>query len=269
VDTCLLEAENSGPEVVCIKQRLLDMRTYRMGLIQTHDQLKFSYQAIIEGARQLGLINSVPTFETPVVEASDSSSEEDVPPPLPPPRTESLKKGSSQEEEEEVVVAKSEVVQLQDREVTITDSEPFNSTEQFNNIPAKLETKMVNGNAMLEEEDSLTTCMSVTTSNSSSVEHSPNKCILSDSKMLERKRYVRSVRPREEGQDSDGELRKRKNEEKNTTEEKLKEVEKAIQKQDYWKKKRELWRDKAYPFCVGLAIFAAGTYFYFREQVED
>eukprot|EP00090_Calanus_glacialis_P020562 TRINITY_DN3167_c0_g1_i1.p1 TRINITY_DN3167_c0_g1~~TRINITY_DN3167_c0_g1_i1.p1 ORF type:complete len:497 (-),score=185.88 TRINITY_DN3167_c0_g1_i1:543-2033(-) len=268
VDTCLLEAENSGPEVVCIKQRLLDMRTFRMGLIQTHDQLKFSYQAIIEGARQLGLINSVPTFETPVVEASDSSSEEDVPPPLPPPRTESLKKGSSQEEEE-VVVAKSEVVQLQDREVTITDSEPFNSTEQFNNIPAILETKMVNGNAMLEEEDSLTTCMSVTTSNSSSVEHSPNKCILSDSKMLERKRYVRSVRPREDGQDSEGELRKRKNEEKNTTEEKLKEVEKAIQKADDWKKKMELWQDKVYPFCVGLAIFAAGTYFYFREEVED
>ena len=125
VDTCLLEAENSWPEVLCIKQRLLNIRTYRTGLIQTHDQLKFSYQAIIDGARQLGLINSVPTFETPVEEASDLSSEEDVPPPLPPPRTESLKKGAT-----------SEVVQLQDREVTITDSEPFNSTEQFNNIPS-------------------------------------------------------------------------------------------------------------------------------------
>ena len=44
VDTCLLEAQNSGPEVMCIKQRLLDMRTFRMGLIQTEDQLKFSYQ---------------------------------------------------------------------------------------------------------------------------------------------------------------------------------------------------------------------------------
>merc|ERR1719430_311045 len=120
VDSCLLEAENFGPEVVCIEQRLLDMRTYRMGLIQTEDQLKFSYQSIIEGARQLGLINSVPTFEVPVAEASDSSSEEDIPPPLPPPRTESLKKRSSEddddeEEEKEVVVAnKSEVVQLQD-----------------------------------------------------------------------------------------------------------------------------------------------------------
>ena len=48
VDSCLLEAESSGPEEVNIKQRLLDMRTFRMGLIQTDDQLKFSYQAIIE-----------------------------------------------------------------------------------------------------------------------------------------------------------------------------------------------------------------------------
>ena len=48
VDSCLLEAETAGPEAVNIKQRLLDMRTFRMGLIQTDDQLKFSYQAIIE-----------------------------------------------------------------------------------------------------------------------------------------------------------------------------------------------------------------------------
>lgn len=29
------------------------MRRHRMGLIQTPDQLRFSYQAIIEGAKQL------------------------------------------------------------------------------------------------------------------------------------------------------------------------------------------------------------------------
>lgn len=29
------------------------MRKYRMGLIQTPEQLRFSYQAIIEGAKQL------------------------------------------------------------------------------------------------------------------------------------------------------------------------------------------------------------------------
>lgn len=36
-----------------VKEILLEMRKYRMGLIQTPEQLKFSYQAIIEGAKQL------------------------------------------------------------------------------------------------------------------------------------------------------------------------------------------------------------------------
>lgn len=31
----------------------MDMRQYRMGLIQTADQLRFSYQAIIEGAKRI------------------------------------------------------------------------------------------------------------------------------------------------------------------------------------------------------------------------
>jgi hypothetical protein len=48
VDTCLLEAEKFGPGAVSIKQRLLEMRTCRKGLIQTEEQLKFSYQSIIE-----------------------------------------------------------------------------------------------------------------------------------------------------------------------------------------------------------------------------
>jgi len=32
---------------------LVDMRRYRMGLIQTPDQLRFSYLAMIEGAKRL------------------------------------------------------------------------------------------------------------------------------------------------------------------------------------------------------------------------
>lgn len=34
-----------------IKQLLLNMRKYRMGLIQTPDQLRFSYMTIIEGGK--------------------------------------------------------------------------------------------------------------------------------------------------------------------------------------------------------------------------
>lgn len=50
----LLQLENINMEKgedVNVKQILLSMRKYRMGLIQTPDQLRFSYMAIIEGAK--------------------------------------------------------------------------------------------------------------------------------------------------------------------------------------------------------------------------
>lgn len=36
-----------------IREVLLEMRRYRMGLIQTADQLRFSYLAVIEGAKYI------------------------------------------------------------------------------------------------------------------------------------------------------------------------------------------------------------------------
>ncbi|XP_036395005.1 tyrosine-protein phosphatase non-receptor type 2-like [Megalops cyprinoides] len=52
VDTCLVLMEKrKDPSTVDIQQVLLDMRKYRMGLIQTPDQLRFSYMAVIEGAK--------------------------------------------------------------------------------------------------------------------------------------------------------------------------------------------------------------------------
>lgn len=87
------------------------MRKYRMGLIQTPDQLRFSYQAIIEGAKQLSqppcddtevlLIQYIFIFILPDfflfqncnsdhIEPYGVSSDEDEPPPPPPPRGESL-----------------------------------------------------------------------------------------------------------------------------------------------------------------------------------
>jgi hypothetical protein len=75
------------------------------------------------------LINSIPTFETPLVEVSVSSSEDDVPLHSPiEAMTESLK-------EEAIVVTKYEEVQLQERQLTISS----------NNITIKLETKMLKG----------------------------------------------------------------------------------------------------------------------------
>ena len=86
-----------------------------MGLIQTVDQLKFSYMAIVEGAKQLGVIpqdalsdlvgpkpppprNSDPETssssdgEAELIE--DEESDEDIAPPLPPKRSESLLKSN-------------------------------------------------------------------------------------------------------------------------------------------------------------------------------
>ncbi|XP_014661897.1 PREDICTED: tyrosine-protein phosphatase non-receptor type 1-like [Priapulus caudatus] len=54
VDTCLVLIEKSrDPESIDVKEILLDMRKYRMGLIQTPDQLRFSYLAIIEGGKRI------------------------------------------------------------------------------------------------------------------------------------------------------------------------------------------------------------------------
>ncbi|MBV94733.1 Tyrosine-protein phosphatase non-receptor type 1, partial [Eschrichtius robustus] len=51
-DTCLLLMDKrKDPSSVDIKKVLLEMRKFRMGLIQTADQLRFSYLAVIEGAK--------------------------------------------------------------------------------------------------------------------------------------------------------------------------------------------------------------------------
>lgn len=47
-------SHRKDPSSVQIRQVLLEMRRYRMGLIQTADQLRFSYLAVIEGAKYIG-----------------------------------------------------------------------------------------------------------------------------------------------------------------------------------------------------------------------
>lgn len=112
-----------------VKEVLLEMRTYRMGLIQTPEQLRFSYQAIIEGAKQLlssscedkevltsygrygsleracfqncnsDIVITNKYFENnggnssdAEEEEEDEEEEEEEPPPLPPPRLDSLRR---------------------------------------------------------------------------------------------------------------------------------------------------------------------------------
>ncbi|XP_041664888.1 tyrosine-protein phosphatase non-receptor type 2 [Cheilinus undulatus] len=79
VDTCVvLMDKRKDPSLVDIKSILLDMRKYRMGLIQTPDQLRFSYMAVLEVAkyirgdssvqncwRELSREDQEPTLESP------------------------------------------------------------------------------------------------------------------------------------------------------------------------------------------------------------
>ncbi|XP_059206536.1 tyrosine-protein phosphatase non-receptor type 2 [Centropristis striata] len=54
VDTCVvLMDKRKDPSSVDIKSILLDMRKYRMGLIQTPDQLRFSFMAVLEGSKSI------------------------------------------------------------------------------------------------------------------------------------------------------------------------------------------------------------------------
>lgn len=46
-------SQRKDPSSVRIREVLLEMRKYRMGLIQTADQLRFSYLAVIEGAKYI------------------------------------------------------------------------------------------------------------------------------------------------------------------------------------------------------------------------
>lgn len=56
-------ARREKPSSVDIQKVLLDMREYRMGLIQTPDQLRFSYMAVIEGAKLILTDSSAPQVD--------------------------------------------------------------------------------------------------------------------------------------------------------------------------------------------------------------
>ncbi|XP_013871670.1 tyrosine-protein phosphatase non-receptor type 1 [Austrofundulus limnaeus] len=87
VDTCLLLMSiRKDPSSVRIRDVLLEMRNYRMGLIQTADQLRFSYLAVIEGAKYIKGDTSLQESWKELSNEEDDPPELTPPPPLPPPR---------------------------------------------------------------------------------------------------------------------------------------------------------------------------------------
>ncbi|XP_065064741.1 tyrosine-protein phosphatase non-receptor type 1-like [Rhopilema esculentum] len=84
VDTALLKAEQDGkPDLIDVKNLLLHLRRYRVGLVQTPEQLRFSYLAIIQGIARM--YPEVFKFEEQETGASHKRKvEDDEPPPIPP-----------------------------------------------------------------------------------------------------------------------------------------------------------------------------------------
>ncbi|XP_035502114.1 tyrosine-protein phosphatase non-receptor type 1-like [Scophthalmus maximus] len=87
VDTCLLLMSiRKDSSSVRIRDVLLEMRRYRMGLIQTADQLRFSYVAVNEGAKYIKGDTSLQESWKELSNEEDDPPEFTPPPPLPPPR---------------------------------------------------------------------------------------------------------------------------------------------------------------------------------------
>ncbi|OCT60157.1 tyrosine-protein phosphatase non-receptor type 1 [Xenopus laevis] len=99
-DTCLLLMDKrKDPSSVDIKQVLLEMRNYRMGLIQTADQLRFSYLAVTEGAKFIMGDSSVQEqWKELSNEDLDPPPEHTPPPPRPPKRTTEMPNGKVYEQ---------------------------------------------------------------------------------------------------------------------------------------------------------------------------
>lgn len=100
VDTCLLLMDKrKEPLSVDVKHVLLEMRKYRMGLIQTADQMRFSYMAIIEGAK---FIMGDPSVQEQWKELSNEDlappPEHSPPPPRPPKRATEMPNGKAPDE---------------------------------------------------------------------------------------------------------------------------------------------------------------------------
>ncbi|XP_053955521.1 tyrosine-protein phosphatase non-receptor type 61F isoform X2 [Anastrepha ludens] len=93
VDCCLVLVEKEGENKVSVQEVLYELRRYRMGLIQTADQLYFSYQAIIEGIKLLKDPEFLNYKEEPIANSDNGHNQYatsgEMPPPLPP-RTHSL-----------------------------------------------------------------------------------------------------------------------------------------------------------------------------------
>ncbi|POI35443.1 hypothetical protein CIB84_000806 [Bambusicola thoracicus] len=135
VDTCLLLMDKrKDPSSVDVKQVLLEMRKYRMGLIQTADQLRFSYLAVIEGAKFImGDASVQEQWKELSNEDLDPPPEHTPPPPRPPKRTSEMHNGRMHEHAE--FFPKHQVVEEEIRCSVSTAEETVSDGRVFSSVP--------------------------------------------------------------------------------------------------------------------------------------
>ncbi|CAH1268882.1 PTPN1 [Branchiostoma lanceolatum] len=149
VDTCLVLLEKTRDlDSLNIRRLLLDMRQYRMGLIQTPDQLRFSYLAVIEGARTVLGMNTgedqvISTLgeESPdlqdghnhLVTKDDEENTRDKPPPLPPrdPSRRSSKQRTQQFEFEYEPEDPTDTERLRERQSRVEEKKARREDKQY------------------------------------------------------------------------------------------------------------------------------------------
>jgi len=265
VDSCLVMVAKEGPGPVKIQDVLLEMRTYRMGLIQTEFQLKFSYEAIAEGARQHGHVNLNILSElssrqrvTASSDDSEDSDDDDAPPPLPPPRNESL-----------IASAFDDGVEMNNRGGMPIDAILGNGGNSSSGSSGADSSSPDSATAM--NKTTLSNRSSNASSNydggvdngktegaSSSQPSSEQIPILKNHKMEEKKREMELRRRNQRG------------EQRLATEEKIAEMKRKSHEADEWKARKAGWWGRAVsavPLYVGLAGLAGMAYYmaYYRS----
>ncbi|XP_058878557.1 tyrosine-protein phosphatase non-receptor type 2 isoform X2 [Acipenser ruthenus] len=149
VDTCiLLMDKRKDHSFVNIKKILLDMRKYRMGLIQTPDQLRFSYMAVTEGAKYImgdSSVQAQPIATTPALTRERRSACHQ-----PTAAFQSAGQPRATASEDNAVLG---TLQKQWKELSKEDQEPVSYSAPSQ--PPKHTTEKFNGNSMphLEEDD--------------------------------------------------------------------------------------------------------------------
>ncbi|XP_058878558.1 tyrosine-protein phosphatase non-receptor type 2 isoform X5 [Acipenser ruthenus] len=133
---------------VNIKKILLDMRKYRMGLIQTPDQLRFSYMAVTEGAKYImgdSSVQAQPIATTPALTRERRSACHQ-----PTAAFQSAGQPRATASEDNAVLG---TLQKQWKELSKEDQEPVSYSAPSQ--PPKHTTEKFNGNSMphLEEDD--------------------------------------------------------------------------------------------------------------------